>query len=220
MGNKSKSANAAAKAERQIDQLLVLTEIIARAWGTRKECVEAAALFVAVANRLNIPAEPRAVSILAIDTQTSATALTGVTAAQEFMTPEAFAQRPIHTSASEFEKAGHMVITSDRLAMIFDPTFRQFSPLGFPDRTAIFAVPTTHPDSGQITMALAQSDVQVTYFFDDENRGWQEGFEHARTQWSRDADVIARHIRTGGTAEADFGIDWGENERYRSGETI
>lgn len=54
MGKSDRDANKASKLERDARRLSELNGIIAQLWGIRAECVEAAALFVATAERLRI----------------------------------------------------------------------------------------------------------------------------------------------------------------------
>lgn len=211
MGKNAQAANKKAKLDRQAQQLDTLTHIIAELWGQRLECVEAAALFAATANSLGIAVELRAVSILAIDTEAHRVALTGIAAAEDAekrlgATPLG---APADVSKNSFERAGHMIVTSKHLSMIFDPTFQQFAAEGLPPAPIAVKVSDTHPDNQTLVIELMNGRVEISYYFDDENRGWQEGAEFAMRDWSRVSERLATHIRSGGSwSNMAFKIPW------------
>jgi hypothetical protein len=222
MGKKSRDANKAGKRVRQARLLSELTKMIAKLWGTRSECVEAAALFAATAERLGIPVRARAVSILAIDTEDARTSMTGIAAGAE-------AERrlgvtvlgaPDDVSDNSFERAGHMILTSTPLNMIFDPTFQQFSKDGLPDVPIFGPVADTNPMNGELLVELASGRFEITYFFDDSNAGWQTGFDWAKTQWAEVAGRLASDLQSGGTAATmAFEIPW-EEQQGREAEVL
>lgn len=211
MGKSARAANEAKNRERQGRLLSTLTGMIAKLWGTRCECVEAAALFVATAERLGIPVQARVVSILAIDTQEHRVAMTGIAAGAE-------AERrlgatvlgaPPDVSVNSFERAGHMILTSSALSMIFDPTFQQFSKDGLPAVPISGPVSDVRPVSGELVIEFDQGRFEVTYFFDDDNVGTQEEFEWAKAQWSEVATQLASELRSGATAATlSFEVPW------------
>lgn len=211
MGKSDRDANKASKLERDARRLSELNGIIAQLWGIRAECVEAAALFVATAERLRIPVRARAVSILAIDTRDHHVSMTGIAAgaeAQERLGAAVFGG-PDDVSERSFERAGHMIITSAPLSMVFDPTFQQFSKDGLPAVPISGPVSDVLPATNQLIIEFGEERFEVTYFFDDSNLGWQEGFEWAKTQWGEVASQLATHIYAGGTASSmDFEIPW------------
>lgn len=213
LGKNAIEKNIAAKTERQTTQLLRLTDMIGNLWGQRSECVEASALFVATARRLRIPVDARAVSILAIDTKTHRVAMTGIAAgaeAEERLGASVLGA-PADISESNFKRAGHMVVTSDQLSMIFDPTFRQFAREGLPDAIVAGPIVETRPPEGKVILDLHSGRVEITYFFDDANTGWQEAFDAVLPEWASVADHLASHIRSGGSAaNMGFEIPWDE----------
>jgi hypothetical protein len=214
MGKSARAANRVEKTERQAKQLTELTNIIGELWGNRSECVEAAVLFVATAQRLSIPVEARAVSILAVDTTTGDVAMTGIAAATEAEQHFGATALGVPTDLSErsFARAGHMIVTSDQLSMFFDPTFRQFSKNGLPDLIVAGKVAQTRPPSGRISVGLHNGRVQISYFFDDANTGWQDGVDAVTAGWASVADELASHIRSGGSAATiGFEIPWEEH---------
>lgn len=213
MGKGAREANKADRRDREARLLSELTVVIAKLWGTRRECVEAAALFAATAERLGIPVQARAVSILAIDTQAHRVSMTGIAAgaeAERRLGATVFGA-PDDVSDSSFERAGHMILTSSVLSMIFDPTFQQFSKDGLPAVPISGPVSDTRPASGGLVIEFGEERFEVTYFFDDANVGWQEGFEWAKTQWADVASRLASELRSGTTAETmQFEIPWEE----------
>lgn len=213
MGNSARGANKTEKLDRQAQQLDTLTHMIGKLWGQRRECVEAAALFAATANRLGIAAELRAVSILAIDTDTHRIALTGIAAAQN--AEERFGVTtfgaPEDVSQSSFERAGHLIVTCKHLSMIFDPTFAQFAVEGLPPTPIAGKVSNTHPEDQTLVVEMLNGRIEITYYFDDANTGWQDGVAVAVTDWSSVAERLTSHIRSGGSAsDMTFEIPWEE----------
>lgn len=213
MDKSERDANKADKLRRQGRLLTELTGMIAKLWGTRAECVEAAALFVATTDRLGIPVQARAVSILAIDTQDQHVSMTGIAAggaAEERLGATVFGT-PDDVSEQSFERAGHMILTSAPLSMIFDPTFQQFSKDGLPAAPISGPVEDVRPASDQLVIEFGGGRYEITYYFDDANVGWQEGFEWAKNQWADVAGELATHLRSGGTAATlSFEIPWDE----------
>jgi hypothetical protein len=213
VGNGAKASNKAAKFDRQTQQLGILTQMIGKLWGQRRECVEAAALFSLTASRLGITVEPRAVSILAIDTETHRVALTGIAAAEnaeERLGATTFGA-PADVSEKSFERAGHMILTSTHLSMIFDPTFQQFAVEGLPPTPIAGKVSTTNPEDQTLTIEMLSGRIEITYYFDDANTGWQDGVAFAMGGWAPVAERLASHIRSGGTAtDMPFKIPWEE----------
>lgn len=219
MGKGGREVNKVKRAEREARWLSELTRMIAQLWGTRAECVEVAALFAATADRLGLPVEARAVSILAIDTEEHRVSMTGVAAGEDAKARlgAQVAGFPDDTSERSFERAGHMILTSRTLSMIFDPTFRQFSKDGLPDVPISGSVPETHPSTGELVIEFGEGRFEVTYFFDDANVGWQEGFEWAKAQWAEVASQLSSDLRSGGTAETmTFEIPWEEQPSHQS----
>ncbi len=213
MGKSARAANDDLKRDRQARLLRELSSMIAKLWGTRAECVEAAALFVATADRLGIPVQARAVSILAIDTQEQRVSMTGIAAGADAETRlgATVFGRPDDVSEHSFERAGHIILTSGALSMIFDPTFQQFSRDGLPAVPISGPVGNVDPTTDQLVIEFADGRFEVTYFFDDANVGWQEGFEWAKGQWADVASQLAADLRAGGTAdEMRFEIPWDE----------
>jgi hypothetical protein len=213
VSNKAKAANKAGKLDRQVRQLEALTHIIGKLWGQRRECVEAAALFAATASRLGIPVQLRAVSILAINIETQRVAITGIAAAadaEKRLGATTFGAPP-DVSDSSFERAGHMIVTSKHLSMFFDPTFQQFAHDGFPPAPIAGRVADTDPGDPTLTIEMLKGRVEVTYYFDDANTGWQDGVDYAMHEWTSVAESLASHIRAGGTAaDMPFQIPWDE----------
>lgn len=211
MGNDARASNKKAKLDRQAQQLDTLTHMIGKLWGQRRECVEAAALFAATANRLGIAVELRAVSILAIDTEAHLVALTGIAAAEDAekrLGATTFGA-PADVSENSFERAGHMIVTSKHLSMIFDPTFQQFAAEGLPPTPIAGKVSDTHPDNQTLVIEMLNGRIEISYYFDDENSGWQEGAAFAMRAWSAEAERLASHIRSGGSAsDMTFEISW------------
>lgn len=217
MGKNARAANEAERRDRQARLLGELTLMIAKLWGARQECVEAAALFVATADRLRIPVEVRAVSILAIDTQEHRVSMTGIAAgadAERRLGATVFGA-PDDVSDSSFERAGHVILTSSTLSMIFDPTFQQFSKDGLPAIPVSGPVGSVHPETNRLVIEFDDGRFEVTYFFDDANVGWQEGFEWAKGQWADVAGQLASDLLAGGTAAAmRFEIPWDEQPAH------
>jgi len=211
MGKTARAANKTAKLDRQAQQLDTLTHMIGNLWGQRRECVEAAALFAATASRLGIAVELRAVSILAIDTETHRVALTGIAAAEdaeERLGATTFGA-PADVSENSFERAGHMIVTSKHLSMIFDPTFQQFAAEGLPPTPIAGKVSDTHPEDQTLVIEMLNGRIEIIYYFDDANTGWQAGVIVAAPAWSLAAERLASHIRSGGSAaEMPFEIPW------------
>lgn len=187
--------------------------MIAQLWGTRSECVEAAALFAATADRLRIPVAARAVSILAIDPDDRRVAGTGIAAGvhAEQRLGVTVIGAPGDDSESSFERAGHIILTSSTLSMVFDPTFQQFSKDGLPPRSISGPVSSVHPSDGKLVIEFGDGRFEVSYFFDDANTGWQKGFEWAKAQWNEVATRLADELLAGGTAATmGFEIPWEE----------
>ena len=212
MAKGARESNKAQRSERQAKQLTRLTEVIGVLWQGRPECMEAAALFVATAERLRIPVEARAVSILAIDIETHSIAATGLAASED--AKARLQVTPVGTpddADSSFERAGHMVVTSSALSMLFDPTFGQFALDGLPDLAISAKIADPHPTSKRLTLEAGKGGIEITYFFDDANTGWQKETAWAAKQWSAVADELASHIGSGGTAaDLPFAIPWEE----------
>ncbi|WP_315070670.1 hypothetical protein [uncultured Microbacterium sp.] len=217
MGKSARDGNTADTLRQQERLLSDLTGMIAKLWGTRAECVEAAALFVATADRLGIPVQARAVSILAIDTQEHRVSMTGIAAgadAERRLGATVFGA-PEDVSDSSFERAGHMILTSNALSMIFDPTFQQFSKDGLPAISLSGPVSEVRPESGELVIEFGGERFEVTYFFDDDNVGWQQGFEWAKTQWGDVADRLTSELMAGTTAATmNFEIPWEEQPAH------
>lgn len=213
MGKAAREANKTDRLRRQAKLLSELTGMIAKLWDVRPECVEAAALFLATAERLGIPLRARAVSILAVDTQDQKASMTGLAAGAE-------AERrlggivlgsPKDVSDQSFERAGHMILTSSVLSMMFDPTFQQFSKEGLPGRPIFGPVADVDPPTGELLVEFGGGRFEVTYFFDDANLGWQEGFDWAKKRWAEAAGLLAVELRSGGTAaNMMYEISWDE----------
>jgi hypothetical protein len=212
MGKSARAANKAEKTDRQVKQLMELTNMIGTLWGDRSECVEASALFVCTAKRLGIPVEIRAVSILAIDTETGRVAATGTAggAVAENLGVTVIGATD-GVAEDSFARAGHMIVTSEQLSMFFDPTFRQFTKDGLPDMIVAGRVAETHPSDGRLNVDLDYGRVAVAYFFDDANTGWQDGVDAVLPEWASVADRLASHLRSGGSAATmGFAIPWEE----------
>jgi len=213
MSKSGRAANKVRRTEQQVKQLTELTDMVGTLWGDRPECVEACALFVGTTMRLGIPVKARAVSIFAVDSVTSRLAATGVAAGAEAAAlGVTIVGAPADVSAASFERAGHMVVTSDLHSMFFDPTFRQFSRDGLPDVIVAGKVTSVHPVDNRLNVALDGGRVNVAYFFDDENAGWQDGFNAVLPQWGSVAEELASQLRRGGTARTlGFEIPWDEH---------
>lgn len=184
---------------------------IAYLWGTRNRCQDAVACLVVAAGQMGIEIEPRAVSILVNNRDTGRVATTGQAAFDAL--PEALARSAVYSPSSEFERAGHMIATSDELSLYFDPTFQQFSPSGSPAVPLMGAMNRPQPRNSRLRVDHGEH-VEVAYFFDDANTGWQHDFERAKPQWENPARAIVANIEAGGAPkDLGFVIPWDEFER-------
>lgn len=209
MSKRSAAAHQTKLARRSKDAARLLEEatiIVGDIFGTQPECIEAAALMVGIARALGSTVTPRAVSTVAFSPISGSVVATGSRAAA--WVEEQYRLRGENASwrhsagspeldAHEFLRAGHMVVTLDEPAMVFDPTFRQFSRNGLPMTSIAANIPSTHPDDCKWQLKVATLGLFVTYFIEDENRGWQDTFDTRVEGWDFTARQIATGLRAG-----------------------
>ncbi|THG32892.1 hypothetical protein [Naasia lichenicola] len=185
------------------------TAMVGDLFGRQAECVEAAALLTATADELGLVVRPRAVSIAAYVHATGRMVATGERA-RAFLTDLAGSSgRPMTTNdiapdnpamdGSEFQRAGHMVVSVGDPALVLDPTFRQFAFAGLPPVSLVASVADDAPATGYWHLDLA--GFSVTYFIEDGNSGWQEVFARILPEWRPLARELAEHLRLGRSAE-------------------
>ena len=218
MGNSAKKANQESASKQRTERLMQLTDVIGELFGNRNECIEACALLAATAERLGLAVDPRAVSLLALAPDGSCAAIGVEGAAQGRLAGATVpSDAPmLATDETQFERAGHMVVTSKNPPMILDPTFRQLAPSGLPDIVTGGAVASVTPEFGRVTMHLPAGvgAGEVTYFFDDGNTGWQEGFAHAKQSWAASGvpSAVASHVAAGGWGNSlPFALPWDQH---------
>ena len=203
------------------EKLAQLTDVIGELFGRRNECIEACALFVAAAERLGLSVRPRAVSILAMtaDGHCAIAGKRGAVEAREAGVAVPDDAPALQTDETQFDHAGHMIVSCNDPAVLCDPTFRQFSPGGLPDTVILGTVQSAEPARGWITIPFPQGrpEGEVTYFFDPSNSGWQEGFEYAKGKWAESdvAAAVAGHVADGGWGDTlSFAIPWDEQPAH------
>ncbi|WP_420367155.1 hypothetical protein [Curtobacterium sp. L1-20] len=205
-------------ADPTLETLGRFTDVVGELFGRRNECVEACALLAAAAERLSLTVRPRAVSILAM-TADGHSALTGKEAALQARAagaPVPDDAPVLQTDETQFDHAGHMILTCSNPPLLLDPTFRQFAPGGLPDIVLVGTIQTDEPARGWITIPFPQGmpPGEATYFFDPDNSDWQDGFEHAKEQWAQSdvAAAVADHVAAGGWADTlSFALPWDEH---------
>jgi hypothetical protein len=203
------------------ETLARLTDVIGELFGRRNECIEACALFVAAAERLGLSVRPRAVSVLAMTAygRCAVTGREGALKAQEAGVAVPDDAPVLQTDETQFDHAGHMIVSCNSPALLCDPTFRQFSPGGLPDIVILGTVQSDEPARGWITIPFPPGRPQgnVTYFFDAANSGWQEGFEYAKGKWAESevAAAVADHVAARGWGDTlSFAIPWDEQPAH------
>lgn len=204
-------------ADLTLERLARLTDVIGELFGRRNECIEACALFVAAAERLGLSVRPRAVSILAMTAggHCAVAGREGALQAREAGLDVPDDAPVLETDETQFDHAGHMIVSCNSPALLCDPTFRQFSPGGLPDIVIVGTVQSAEPARGWITIPFPQGrpEGDVTYFFDPANSGWQVGFEYAKDKWAEGevAAAVADHVAAGRWGDTlSFAIPWDE----------
>jgi hypothetical protein len=159
-------------------------------------CVEAAALAVEVGARLGYELNARPVSMFAFNSVTGASTATGVQG-------RAFGEQYLRQFGSfaiggEFEggspfqrQAGHMIVVSEKHALLLDPTFAQFKVLG--DAAVGLYVTEARARANGRFWQVEDDDFFVRYFAADDYM--EESFDDARTASTMRADEIAAYVR-------------------------
>ncbi|WP_341953640.1 hypothetical protein [Salinibacterium sp. TMP30] len=111
--------------------------------------------------------------------------------------------------AQQLDTLTHMIVTSKHLSMIFDPTFQQFAAEGLLPTPIAGKVFGTHPEDQTLVIEMLNGRIEITYYFDDANTGWQDGVAFVMPGWSPESERLASHIRSGGSAaDMPFEIPW------------
>ena len=181
-----------------------LNKAIGHMYGTEAECIEGTALFSLVAPRFGIIVRPRAVSVFIHSDALNATALTGakglLEAKSRGLVPSEFTVDDL-PGERPWVEAGHMIVVADGPpALVFDPTFRQFSNKMLPD-VVHFGPVSEGGLTDQWRMQLPGTDVEIIYFPADEVPGWREDIEAVKPQLRADSDSLFNWFNRGGTGD-------------------
>jgi hypothetical protein len=179
------------------DDLLVrLTEVVGNYFADEPQCVAAAAVLVELGREFGFELNPRPVSMYAASRSGDGSIATGDKAG-------AFGARlalnqPIDTEYrwhTDFDRAGHMVVTADDGNWLLDASFSQFTYAGLPRTIITTPVEDVHPRLG--FTQIADSDMQIRYWFEDEVGGWRDQYDDYLSLNRGLIEALARLIREG-----------------------
>jgi hypothetical protein len=204
MGKKSQALNTARAEELLLARapltLEKLTQVLDKIFGTEPRDVEAAALFVASAAHLGYTVAPQPVSIFAYSGATGAGTVVGAKATAYAKSIGATVGDDTALNKNGWGDAGHVLVALENPAMVFDPTFKQFSRVGLPDFSLAGQVETVSPEDGVWEFEDPDTDTVIRYFLDDSDQTWRPAFDALVETFQPTAVGIAKHIRNGGTA--------------------
>ena len=177
--------------------LIRLTEAVGNYFRDEPQCVSAAAILTSVGREFGFDLEPRPVSIYAAPTHggcgSIATGDKGGAFGQRLsMTP---AVKNPHLWHSDFDRAGHMIVTADEGNWVLDPTFSQFAYAGLPRTIITTQVDDVHPRLGFIE--FGDDDLVVRYWLEDEISDWRKDYETYQKENGHLIGTIARLVRDG-----------------------
>lgn len=178
------------------ERLQQIADAVAVAIDGQAQCIVGVALLCEVAQHFGCVLRPRAVSLAGQSMATGRTVATG-SIAREFIREhggpsEVAGYAGATPDGSEFQRAGHLVATLERPFVLIDPTFEQFSAVGFPRVAPVVTIP-----QGEGEVVIEGPDFQAVYLFDDDNKGWQASFEQVRDASREVAHDIANHLKAG-----------------------
>lgn len=182
------------------DEVSRIALTVAYAMDNHANCIIGVALLVTVAERLGFTLRPQVVSMLAQNRNgsTSVSVVTGRIAAdyaKKLGASEPSGNLGAAPDGSEFQRAGHMVAILENPAVLFDPTFGQFTRAGMPD-----VVPCNAVDLGEPAWWVdVAPGVLAVYLTDSDNPDGQELFELALSRVQNMAAEVAEHLRSGGS---------------------
>jgi hypothetical protein len=180
------------------DEVSTIAMAVAYVMNNEAQCMAGVALLEATAGRFGHQLSPHAVSLLGQNQNlpTNPTITTGRLAqahARSLGMPEAIGYVGAAPDGSEFQRAGHMVAVLNGPDVMFDPTFGQFSKLGFPD-----LVPREPIDvRSSIWQMQPVPGVGLLYIVDDDNQDWQVAYRRAVEGAGPLAKEIADYVRRG-----------------------
>lgn len=214
MGKAAKKANQAKHVEQGPKLLEEATLCIAKGFGSDAQCVEASAVLVATARALRYEVSARAVSIAGYshDHPTSfyssprgeawirsVAATSGVA-----LPPTTRATGSGAPTGTDFDRAGHMVVTMADPAMLFDPTLQQFTFGGLAPQPLVAQLPEANPESGFWHLSDDSGGYTIRYFTEDDVVDWRDDFETLVYEWQWTAHDLAAKLRAGARA-SDLG---------------
>lgn len=177
--------------------LIRLTEAVGNYFKDEPQCVSAAAILTAAGRELGFDLQPRPVSIYAAPKSGAGGAIaTGDKAS-------GFGERLSMTAAvkspylwhSDFDRAGHMIVTADKGNWVLDPTFSQFAYAGLPRTIITTQVPDVHPRLKFIQ--CGDIDFGVRYWFEDEVVDWRDQYEQYQNENGHLVETITRSVHDG-----------------------
>jgi len=188
-------ARRSSKEPAPISQLHEVVVIIGDAFGADPACVEAAVLLESAGRLLGYDLTVRPVSFLAEDERTNRLAIFGEKAAK-LLPPEALAQahdtRPLGQ-----EETGHVIVTCEDPAWLFDPNLRQLGAFGIKAPSAAMPINSVSDDGG---WTFRHDGLTVRYLLDESSRGLLKNHREVSRMFEQDAIDVVRHVRAGGTA--------------------
>lgn len=193
-GKRLKLERAEATAPMSVDMLMLATELVGDAFGTRADCAAAAGLLMLTAQHLGFDLTARPVSLYARQPSSGTEAVMGPRATA--LVPESERDwledlRPEGVTGDP----GHMVLTSEKPPMLLDPNLRQLGAHGIPAPSLAIRIKSTNPTDGGWTVDLP--DLKLVYLVDDDNDALRPRYERAQREHSSDAERLARMIRSG-----------------------
>lgn len=178
------------------ERLQQIADAVAVAIDGQAQCIVGVALLCEVAQHFGYLLTPRAVSLAGQSMATAKTVATG-SMARDFIREhggpsEVAGYAGATPDGSEFQRAGHLVATFERPFVLIDPTFEQFSAVGFPKVAPVVTIPR-----GEGEVVIEGPNFQAVYLFDDDNKGWQASFAQVRDASREVAHDIADHLKAG-----------------------
>jgi len=178
-----------------VTELRTLTEVVANLYGTRRQCIQAVALFVRTAELLGHRVTPRAVSLAVILGPVVATL--GKRALDVERLPElSTADAETIADSGWLHGGGHMVAILDQPPYLFDPTLQQLGarldielgPLAQP-------IGSVEPADGGWDLAAASGEMVLRYYLVPEETAWKRPYDTAFDGQANLAADIANRIR-------------------------